>query len=121
VPFVWWVKTDSTGRIVEECYTVRPPYQGKFFKNVQQVRDELAKHTLPDLDTPKSAPAARAPQPAEGDEPDADRADDPGWCPIHECEMKRRTKDGDVWYSHKTDEGDYCRGGREEKRKPKKR
>jgi len=32
------------------------------------------------------------------------------WCPIHQCEMKRREKDGKTWYSHKTDEGGWCRG-----------
>lgn len=35
--------------------------------------------------------------------------EDPGWCPIHECEMKRREKDGQVWYSHKTKDG-WCNG-----------
>lgn len=33
------------------------------------------------------------------------------YCTIHNCEMKRREKDGQVWYSHKiagTD--DWCRG-----------
>lgn len=34
---------------------------------------------------------------------------DPGWCPIHNCQMKRREKDGQVWYSHKV--GDqWCKG-----------
>jgi hypothetical protein len=32
------------------------------------------------------------------------------WCPIHQCEMKRREKDGKYWYSHKLDEGGWCRG-----------
>jgi hypothetical protein len=30
-------------------------------------------------------------------------------CPIHNCEMKRRERDGKTWYSHKTDEG-WCYG-----------
>ena len=30
-------------------------------------------------------------------------------CPIHQCEMKKREKDGKTWYSHKTDEG-WCYG-----------
>ncbi len=34
---------------------------------------------------------------------------DPAWCPIHECTMKRREKDGQVWYSHKVN-GEWCRG-----------
>ena len=32
-----------------------------------------------------------------------------GWCPIHQCEMKRWDKDGRTWYSHKV--GDqWCSG-----------
>ena len=30
-------------------------------------------------------------------------------CPIHNCEMKHREKDGKTWYSHKTDKG-WCYG-----------
>ena len=35
--------------------------------------------------------------------------DNPAWCPIHECEMKKWSKNGKVWYSHKTEEG-WCTG-----------
>jgi len=35
--------------------------------------------------------------------------DDPAWCPIHQCEMKRWEKDGRLWYSHKVDD-DWCKG-----------
>jgi len=31
-------------------------------------------------------------------------------CPIHNCEMKRREKDGKTWYSHKTEAGSWCYG-----------
>lgn len=37
------------------------------------------------------------------------QSDDPAWCPIHQCEMKRWEKDGRVWYSHKVDD-DWCKG-----------
>ena len=30
-------------------------------------------------------------------------------CPIHQCEMKHREKDGKTWYSHKTTDG-WCYG-----------
>jgi len=37
------------------------------------------------------------------------QGDNPAWCAIHGCEMKRHEKDGKVWYSHKV--GDkWCRG-----------
>jgi hypothetical protein len=32
------------------------------------------------------------------------------WCPIHQCEMRRREKEGQVWYSHKLEDGGWCRG-----------
>jgi hypothetical protein len=31
-------------------------------------------------------------------------------CPIHQCQMKRYEKDGQVWFSHKTNDGMWCRG-----------
>jgi hypothetical protein len=37
------------------------------------------------------------------------RNDDPAWCPIHQCEMRRWDKNGRVWYSHKAD-GKWCCG-----------
>jgi hypothetical protein len=36
--------------------------------------------------------------------------DDPAWCPIHQVEMKKWSKDGKVWYSHKTEDGAWCSG-----------
>jgi len=32
-------------------------------------------------------------------------------CQIHNAEMRKREKDGQVWYSHKLADGSYCRGG----------
>lgn len=31
-------------------------------------------------------------------------------CPIHNCEMKRREKDGKTWYSYKAEDGSWCYG-----------
>ena len=31
-------------------------------------------------------------------------------CPIHNCEMKRREKDGKTWFSHKAGDGSWCYG-----------
>ena len=33
----------------------------------------------------------------------------PNWCPIHETPMKKWEKEGQVWYSHKTN-GEWCQG-----------
>jgi hypothetical protein len=37
-------------------------------------------------------------------------ASDISWCPIHEVEMKKWSKNGKLWHSHKTDEGSWCNG-----------
>jgi hypothetical protein len=34
----------------------------------------------------------------------------PVTCSFHNVRMKRRTKDGDVWYSHRLPGGEWCRG-----------
>ena len=34
-------------------------------------------------------------------------------CPIHQCEMKKREKDGKTWYSHRLEDGGWCRGGQQ--------
>ena len=31
-------------------------------------------------------------------------------CPIHHCEMRRFEKNGRIWFSHKTDDGGWCKG-----------
>jgi hypothetical protein len=43
------------------------------------------------------------------DETQNNNKDNPAWCPIHQCEMKRWDKNGRVWYSHKAD-GEWCSG-----------
>jgi hypothetical protein len=46
----------------------------------------------------------------EENKKDAEKSNDnPAWCPIHQCEMKRWDKDGRVWYSHK-ENGEWCSG-----------
>jgi hypothetical protein len=46
----------------------------------------------------------------EENKKDTEKNDDnPAWCPIHQCEMKRWDKNGRVWYSHKVD-GKWCSG-----------
>jgi hypothetical protein len=31
-------------------------------------------------------------------------------CPIHQCDMKRYEKEGRTWFSHKLEDGSWCRG-----------
>ena len=37
------------------------------------------------------------------------QVDNPGWCPIHQTEMKHWERDGKSWHSHNID-GDWCYG-----------
>lgn len=48
------------------------------------------------------------PQPAQAPVLDNGQQD-PAWCPLHNCAMTRRERDGKAWYSHKHGEG-YCKG-----------
>ena len=40
---------------------------------------------------------------------------DSKWCPIHQCTMRRWEKEGRSWYSHKREDGSWCRGHLKEK------
>jgi len=33
-----------------------------------------------------------------------------GWCPIHDVEMQKWSKNGKIWYSHKIEDGSWCSG-----------
>ena len=48
-------------------------------------------------------------KPVENKQEPEKQNDNPSWCPIHQCEMKRWDKNGRVWYSHKVD-GKWCSG-----------
>ena len=45
----------------------------------------------------------------DGSQSNGNSEDNPAWCPIHETEMKKWSKNGKVWFSHKTEEG-WCSG-----------
>jgi hypothetical protein len=35
-----------------------------------------------------------------------------GWCQVHQVQMHRNEKDGRSWWSHKADDGSWCKGKR---------
>jgi hypothetical protein len=35
-----------------------------------------------------------------------------GWCAVHAVPMQENHKDGRTWWSHRTDEGSWCKGRR---------
>lgn len=39
-----------------------------------------------------------------------DGSPDPGWCTLHNVAMTRRQNDHGAWYSHRLDDGTYCKG-----------
>ena len=59
-------------------------------------------------------PAGARPQPQPQAPTLANGAEDPGYCKIHGCAMKRHEKDSQVWYSHKAPDGTWCRGKRKD-------
>ena len=61
--------------------------------------------------TPEHSTAVAATQVTREDLP-ADGTASASFCTIHNVEMKRREKEGQVWYSHKIagTENDWCRG-----------
>ena len=61
--------------------------------------------------TPEQSTAVAATQVTREDLPQ-DGTASKTWCTIHECEMSKHEKHGDVWYSHKIagTENDWCRG-----------
>ena len=40
----------------------------------------------------------------------SDGSPNPAWCSLHNTDMKRREKDGQVWFSHKILDGSWCKG-----------
>jgi hypothetical protein len=51
----------------------------------------------------------KEPRSASGETPDKGQ---PDWCPIHNCAMQENEKDGRRWFSHRSPEGQWCKGRR---------
>ena len=56
-----------------------------------------------------SRPTENKPDESKKEEAKRNGNNNPSWCPIHECEMKKWDKEGKVWYSHKVN-GEWCNG-----------
>jgi len=89
--------TNGNGFTVQ--FTMRNGEMGELVKRVEQLTAHLLASgwTAQGNGNEKAAPKLENGQ------------TDPAWCPIHGCAMKRREKDGQVWYSHKVGD-DWCRG-----------
>ncbi len=98
---VFTVRTDLTA----EEYS-------KQWKQVKRAEADLkAWGAKPIIDYRHGAPAPAASggksKPAEDE---GEESQDPGWCSIHEVDMTKHKKDGQIWYSHKLPDGEWCRG-----------
>ena len=67
---------------------------------------EVAKAELKESFQAIIAPKTETPKPVEADATTIP----PNWCPIHGVEMKQYEKGGSKWYSHKLDDGSWCKG-----------
>jgi len=84
--------------------------------NVAAAYTDIVENRLPAL-LAAQGKATTVHQQAQSDESewpgdaDAPTEDPPeGWCPIHSVQMRQFEKEGRTWYSHKTDEGAWCKG-----------
>ena len=71
--------------------TLRDADEGRLLQRLQAV--------LQQYPAPAKPPASQAPQ-GEAD----------GYCAIHETAMKLNVRDGHSWFSHRRDDGSWCKG-----------
>jgi len=87
-------------RGVDAQLTIRGSTREEFLTNVLAVMD-LTKHldalTVLFDDRPGSPPAATATPPE-------------GWCAVHDVQMEPQSNARGNWYSHKLDDGTWCKG-----------
>jgi hypothetical protein len=81
---------------------------------LHEQRDAAVQAAMPTqtaASTNGAAPAAdgrHTPPPPPASERTSDT--DPSWCPIHQCQMQRRSNERGSWYSHRLHSSAYCKG-----------
>ncbi len=97
-------------------FTVRAVTEDAFFARLSRILDRLTEQGYLAAggrreSAAESLPAlAREPAPAPPAASAAESEARPDWCSIHNVQMRRHEKDGEVWYSHRTEEGTWCKG-----------
>jgi hypothetical protein len=86
----------------ETLLTVRGMTPAEFQQNLASVRGLL--DPKPQPQTPASAASPQQHNAAAQHRPIT------GVCPIHQVAMKENVKDGRSWWSHRTVEGQWCKG-----------
>ncbi|MBM3136487.1 MAG: hypothetical protein FJZ89_14640 [Chloroflexi bacterium] len=114
-PVSWNVRYWSPGKGYDCQLTIRADATDEQLKRVLTKAKQALAGLAAAGATPIVRSAAHVSPPASKPKPQEQSGEenqDPAWCPIHSCEMPLHTsKDGkQKWYSHKTDDGDWCRG-----------
>ena len=87
------------------------PTSDEEFERLQSAtQDPAVQQALAKAKTNGYPPVGERPQVATPAPVLANGAEDPGYCRIHGCAMRRHEKNGEVWYSHKDAAGAWCRG-----------
>jgi hypothetical protein len=81
----------------EAMLTIRGRNPQEFHANLAAVRGLLDPQTTPAPQTQPTLPAANAETPE-------------GWCALHSTQMRKQSNQRGSWWSHKADDGSWCKG-----------
>lgn len=71
---------------------------------------QKAEQTINYLKSRGCKPIDTSNQDSHNDVNNAEKNNDPSWCPIHCVKMKKRHNDHGFWYSHRLEGGGWCKG-----------
>lgn len=101
---------------IELMLTLRDETDDALFGRIQRVLPKIEHRMETQRQEREARQAAKANGSSNGQPPRAKAAttapagDAGQWCEYHDAPLKRYTKDGRSWYSHKDDGGNWCRG-----------
>ncbi|MEE9145792.1 MAG: hypothetical protein V3U27_00140 [Candidatus Tectomicrobia bacterium] len=116
-PIIHSMSWTDRGTGVSHSVNLRADTWAELVPDIQTISEVAKKHLQASAPKPAAQPEAPATPPAPREEAANEYPNDPGWCSIHQTEMRRHEKNGDVWYSHKDAETDrWCKGPKKAKR-----
>lgn len=92
---------------IEAMLTIRGQSPETFRANVAAVRGLLDTPAAP---APTPAPQSYGPRQAEKALGPAPIEPPEGWCTVHNVQMRRQSNQRGSWWSHKGDDGSWCKG-----------
>lgn len=93
MPFHYSVEVNGQGRVISEKLVVRGVDLTRFVSNVTELRKEF--FSLNEKTPPEENKGVTEPERT---------------CPLHGVPMKQYTQHGEIWFSHKTPDGAWCKG-----------